>query len=100
MAMKVLQEGTSCRGAVNGSLPTVACLIGAGTSTTPAKTATANKNFLGFWTKSTATSGDSRGLYLRHYISGAGGSGEAARIYTTVNNVAGSTAHGANISLI
>lgn len=85
-----------------GSTATVALRMGGGTSTTPLATATANKNFLGFWTNSTATSGDSRGLYLRHYFSGAGGAGEAARIYGTVNNVTaatGGTVNGAHVSL-
>jgi hypothetical protein len=78
---------------------TVALLMGMGTSTTPAATSTADKNFLGFWTKSTATSGDSRGFYCRHYLAGAGISGEAARIYATVSDVAATDARGAHITL-
>lgn len=76
--------------------------LGRGTSTTPATTATADKNWIGFWFDTTATSGDSRGMYLRQYFSGAGVSGEAARIYGTVNNVTaatGGTVNGAHISL-
>lgn len=79
-----------------------AILMGGGISTAPNTTATADKNFLGFWNETTATSGDCRGLYLRTYFSGAGGSGEAARIYGTVNNVTaatGGTVNGAHISL-
>lgn len=85
-----------------GGGTTAALIMGAGTSASPATTATADKNFLGFWTQSTATTGDSRGLYLRHYFSGAGGSGEAARLYGTINNVSvatGGTVNGAHISL-
>lgn len=81
---------------------TAALMMGGGTATTPLTTATANKNFLGYWFDSTATSGDSRGMYLRLYFSGAGVSGEAARIYGTVNNVTaatGGTVNGAHISL-
>ena len=81
---------------------TAALIAGGGTSGTPCATATADKNFLGFWTKTTATSGDSRGLYLRTYFSGAGVSGEAARIFGTVDNVTaavGGTVNGAHISL-
>lgn len=81
---------------------TAALLAGGGTSATPCATSTADKNFLGFWTKTTATSGDSRGLYLRTYFSGAGVSGEAARIFGTVDNVTaavGGTVNGAHISL-
>lgn len=84
---------------------TAALLLGAGTSTSGERIqdgGTANKNFLGFWTETTATSGDTRGMYLRLYFSGAGVSGEALRAYGTVNNVTaatGGTVNGAHISL-
>lgn len=80
---------------------TAALTLGGGTSTTPLTTAVADKNFLGFWTKSTATSGDSRSLYLRHYFAGAGGAGEAARLYGTVSAAASAsgTVNGAHVSL-
>lgn len=78
----------------------VAILHGAGLAGTPETTAAANQNFQGYWTQSTATSGDSRGAYIRHYFSGAGGSGEALRAYGTVNNVAAAgTVNGAHVSL-
>lgn len=81
---------------------TAALLHGIGTTTTPASIGTtANKNFLGYWVKSTATTGDTRGMYLRLYLSAAG-SGEALRAYTTCDaaNVAtGGTANGAHVSL-
>ena len=89
-------------GPVHIQKDSAALLLGTGTSSAPATTATADKNFLGFWTDSTATSGDSRGMYIRHYFSGAGGSGEALRAYGTVNNVTaatGGTVNGAHISL-
>ena len=60
----------------------VALLHGAGTSSAPATTSSANKNFMGYWVKSTATSGDARALYVRLYFGGAG-SGEAVRAYAT-----------------
>ena len=85
-----------------GSTATAALLSGAGTSSTPVATATANKNFLGYWLETTATSGDTRGMYLRLYFEGAGVSGEAARLFGTVNNVTaatGGTVNGAHISL-
>ncbi len=79
-----------------------AVVLGGGTSAAPIKTATADKNFLGFWTQSDATSGDSRGAYLRHYINGAG-SGEALRAYATVNYAGaaavGGTVNGAHVTL-
>lgn len=78
---------------------TTGVIVGAGTTADPIATATASKNMVDMRTKSTATSGDSRGVYWRHYLSGAGLSGESARFFTTVNNVAGDTAHGAHLSL-
>jgi len=85
-----------------GSTTTAALQLGGGTSASPLATSTADKNHIGFWFTTTATSGDSRGLYLRQYFSGAGVSGEAARIFGTVNNVTaatGGTVNGAHISL-
>ena len=60
---------------------------------------TANYKFLSFYFDNGATSGDTRGMYLRTYITGVGGGGESARIFTTVENVIGATARGAHISL-
>lgn len=82
-----------------GATTTAALNFGGGTSTTPLSTAVADKNFIGFWTKSTATSGDSRGAYLRHYLAGAGVMGECLRAYTTVDGVAATGGQGAHISL-
>lgn len=87
---------------------TAAVLHGGGISTSGSRlkaptATTANLNFMGYWLETEATSGDTRGLYLRLYFSGAGGSGEAARIYGTVNNVqaaVGGTVNGAHISLL
>lgn len=74
-------------------------LIKLGISGTPITCAVANMKFISAYLENTATSGDNRGMYLRLYLGGAGGGGEAARIFTTVNNVAAGTAHGAHISL-
>ena len=63
------------------------------------KTSVANTKFLNLYLQNSATSGDNRGMYLRLYMTGAGGGGEAARIFTTCENVACGTAHGAHISL-
>lgn len=76
-----------------------ALVFGVGLSSDPATTSTAGKNFLEFRTQSTATSGDSRGIYNRLYLAGAGVSGESLRSFTTVSDVAAATAHGAHISL-
>lgn len=79
----------------------VALLEGGGTSSSPVTNAVANKNFLGYWVKSSASSGDARGLYMRLYLSSTG-SGEAGRFYTTAQaaNVAtGGTANGLHASI-
>jgi len=60
---------------------------------------TANTIFRHYRYDCGATSGDARGMYLRLALTGAGGGGEAARIFTTVDDVAGATARGAHISL-
>ncbi len=73
-------------------------ILGGGTSTDPVSTSVASKNFASFYTQSTATSGDARGIYFRHYLAGAGVSGEAARFYTTASAI-GVNGHGAHISL-
>ena len=76
-----------------------ALIFGAGSAASRAQSATAGAIFIDFRTEATATSGDARGIYNRLYISGAGGGGESLRSFTTVNNVAAATAHGAHVSL-
>jgi len=86
--------------ALGGVAPSAAALaLGIGAAATRATTATADKNFCELRTESTATSGDSRGIYNRLYLGGAGVSGESLRSFTTVDDVAAATAHGAHISL-
>lgn len=89
---------------LTGFTPTVTgidgAIIKAGTSATPiVGGTTANRIFAQFYNKSTALSGSARGIYNRLYIAGAGGGGESLRSFTTVDNVAAETAHGAHISL-
>lgn len=79
--------------------PSNALLMGIGTSSGRAQANAADRNFLSYYLENFATSGDNRGMYLRLYHSGAGGGGDAARIFSTVNNVAAGTVHGAHISL-
>lgn len=74
-------------------------IIRAGTSSSPVTEDTADMRFVSLYFDDGATSGDARGIYNRLYITGAGGGGESLRSFTTVNNVAGATAHGAHISL-
>lgn len=77
-------------------------LHGAGKSGSSHPLGATADNAMEYYLNATHTSGDMRGLYLRLYFSGAGGSGEAARIFGTVNNVSvatGGTVNGAHISL-
>lgn len=74
-------------------------VIKAGTSASRVTEDTANMKFMSFYFDNGATSGDNRGMYLRLYLTGAGGGGEAARVFTTIEDVAAGTAHGAHISL-
>jgi len=74
-------------------------IIKAGTSSARVVSDVANMRFINVNVDNGATSGDNRGMYLRQYLTGAGGGGEAARIFSTVENVAAGTAHGAHISL-
>lgn len=68
-----------------------------GTSASPVTLASGNY-FQQYVTTSYA-SGDVRAIYNRLYLTGAGASGESLRTFTTVNNVAAATAHGAHTSL-
>lgn len=74
-------------------------ILGSGTNTYPATSATADTNLIDFRLKNSATSGDNRGVYLRFYQTGAGGGGEALRVFTTIDDVAAGTAHGMHCSL-
>ena len=77
-------------------------IAGAGTSGANHSLGATAGNGLEWYLNATHTSGDMRGEYLRLYFSGAGGSGEAARIFSTINGVSvatGGTVNGAHISL-
>lgn len=80
-----------------GTTATSALALGGGTSISPLTTETADKNFIGTWTQSTATSGDSRGAYIRHYLGGtiaSTGYGDAMRAFCTVTGTGYSYASG------
>lgn len=83
----------------HGANNTTAGFLGAGTSTARLKIDQANLRFIDFNFENGATSGNNRGMYLRQYITGAGGGGDALRVFSTVQNVAAATVHGAHISL-
>lgn len=79
----------------------VALLLGGGTSAAPISTSIANKNFIGFYAKTTAVAADSdsRLMYLRMYFSGATtGGGDCLRVFSTVEAACG-TVRGAHVSL-
>lgn len=84
-----------------GQTAIAALLHGGGTSSSRLTTTSAGKNFLGYWVEGSAATGDTRGLYMRLYLSGAGG-GEAVRAYTTAaaaGVATGGTANGLHASL-
>lgn len=77
-------------------------LFGSGTSAAKTALGATAGSALSFFLDGTHTSGDMRAMYLRLYFSGTGGSGEAARIFATINNktvATGGTVNGAHISL-
>lgn len=81
---------------------TNALIHGAGASGANHSLGATAGNAMEYYLDGTHTTGDMRGQYLRLYFSGAGGSGEAARIFSTINNVSvatGGTVNGAHISL-
>jgi hypothetical protein len=85
-----------------GSVATSGQLLGAGQSGTNYSMGATADNALEFYLNTTHTTGDARGEYLRLYFSGAGGSGEALRAFSTINNVSVATAgtvNGAHVSI-
>ena len=85
-----------------GTVATAALALGLGVSATPLTTATADKNFLGSYTQSTATSGDSRGAYIKHILGGtiaATGFGDAVRALCSVTGTGYSYASGLHATM-
>ena len=74
-------------------------VIKGGTSSARIVEDTADMKFVSLYFDCGAASGDARGIYNRLYITGAGGGGESLRSFTTVEDVAAATAHGAHVSL-
>lgn len=98
----IFNEGYTQNGVLTLQTATSGQLIGAGASGAEHDMGTTADNGLEFYLASQHTTGDARGMYLRLYFEGAGGSGEAARIFGTVNNVTaatGGTVNGAHVSL-
>ena len=89
-------------GVVTFGTATNALIHGAGASTADAEIGAVAGNGLEYYLDATHTTGDMRGEYLRLKFSGAGGSGEALRAKSTINNVSvatGGTVNGAHITL-
>lgn len=82
---------------------TAALFFGFGNSTTRTQMGNvANQNGVGLFFESKALTGDARGINLRLYFSGAGGSGEALRAFGIVNGVqaaVGGTVNGIHATL-
>jgi len=84
---------------LGSAVPSANALIGgAGAAGTRETSSVANKNFLEYRLENSNAAGDNRGIYNRLYLTGGGG-GESLRSFTTVENVAAGTAHGAHLSL-
>jgi hypothetical protein len=86
-------------GISGGAVAANALLAGVGTSVSPALTSVADKYFLEYRTKSSATSGTSRLAYLRHELGGAGGTGECLRAFTDLTAAVSGEVHGAHVSV-
>lgn len=85
-----------------GSVATTALRLGGGTSASPLTTSVADKNFLQFYTQCTATSGDSRAMYIRHYAAGtiaSTGYADAVRAFMTVTGTGYSFASGLHATM-
>lgn len=68
-----------------------------GTSSSPITTSSAANLFAHYYS-STATSGDVRAMYLKLWVGGAGGSGEALRSYSLATVASVTQLHGAHIT--
>lgn len=93
---------TTLTGAIDLGTASSGLIMGAGASGSNHSLGSTAGNALEWYLNATHTTGDMRGEYLRLYFSGAGGSGEAARIFSTINGVSvatGGTVNGAHISL-
>jgi len=84
----------------SGAKPNVAAgpLVLAGTSSQKITSSLPDTKFFQAFLESSATSGDNRGMYLRTYYTGAGGGGDALRVYADVSAAAGNV-FGAHISV-
>jgi hypothetical protein len=97
-----VKSAPTLTGKVTLGTATNGLIEGCGTSGANAELGITAGNALEYYLNASHTSGDMRGEYLRLYFSGAGGTGEALRAYSTLNNVAsgaGGTINGAHITM-
>jgi hypothetical protein len=78
---------------------TTATVQGGGSASSPVSSAVADTNFLQYFTKTTATSGTSRGIYFKQFFDDTTPSGETARFYSQVETAGATDVHGAHISI-
>lgn len=98
--MQVEQQLVAFRGGIQLGTPGGGGkLIEGGSASAPIVEDTASHVFAALFGDNGATSGDAEMAHVRLFLTGAGGGGHALRAITTVNNVAGATAHGAHVSL-
>lgn len=82
-----------------GNVNSGALLHGGGTATYPLVNSTSDAKFMSYYLKSSATSGTSRGMYLKLFLTANAG-GEAIRAFTQVeSNTPADTVNGAHLSL-
>jgi hypothetical protein len=91
--------GSSTPGAGTFSTVTASTGVRAGAASAPISAGAVSVNQ--FYTTATNTTGDHRGIYARTNFTGAGGSGETLRAFTTVAAAVatGGTVNGAHISM-
>lgn len=95
-------KGTGSTGVTPSTAKTSALLQGGGSSSAPVAVSVADKNFIDYRAKSTAVSGDSRNMYLRHELAGviaSAGYGDCARLFTVVTGTGYSSATGNHSTL-
>lgn len=83
----------------SASTATAGLAMGSGTSASPTSTSTVDTSYGLFYTKTTATSGTSRGLYWKHFFADTTPSGETARLFSEVDTAGATDVHGAHISI-
>jgi hypothetical protein len=85
----IAASGLIAPDAAAGAASANGLILGNGTTADPCLNAVADKHFIEFRMKHTATSGDNRGIYTRTEFAGAGGGGDGIRSNTIANEAIG-----------